>query len=167
MTYWKTKGNYVLEPLNRVDFCYNNAGPNGTKDVSSETSSEKNETPIRKEKLKTNIHKSAEELITKKRHLNARYRKNLSDRQHFWKKMNSNKSFVNTSRFSNQKKYSSQIPKKSQVVLPTKVVHQNQTFSKPIVDATDVKGKNKVASKPKITLQEYEANLKKKEKEFS
>ena len=39
MTSWKTKGKCVSEPFNRVDFCYDKAGPSGTKDVSSETSS--------------------------------------------------------------------------------------------------------------------------------
>ena len=67
MTPSKTKAKYVLEPLNRVNLCYDNAAQSGTKDVSSETSSEQHETTVRKEKPKSNIHKSTEELIAKKR----------------------------------------------------------------------------------------------------
>ena len=77
MTSWKTKGKYVSEPLNSVDFHYDQAGPSGTKDILSETSSEQHKKPVRKEKPRTNIHKLVEELIAKKRQMNARYRKNL------------------------------------------------------------------------------------------
>ena len=67
MTSWKMKGKYVSEPLNPVDLRYDQEGPSGTKNVPSETSSEQIATPVRKEKPRTNIHKSAEELIAKKR----------------------------------------------------------------------------------------------------
>ena len=48
MTSWKTKGKYISEPLNRVNPCYDQAGPSGTKDVSSETFSEENKMSVRK-----------------------------------------------------------------------------------------------------------------------
>ena len=46
MTSWKSKVKYVCKPLNHVEFRYDETGLGGTKEVSSETSLEKNEIPI-------------------------------------------------------------------------------------------------------------------------
>ena len=177
MTSSKTKGKNSSEPLNRVNLCYDKAGPSGTKDVSSETSSKQHETPVRKEKPNSSFHKSAEELIAKKTQLNARYRKNLKERNRFWKNKNSNQSSINLERSSNKKVGSSQILKtksifstKSQVLKPVvklkpKSSPQSQ-FSKPLNKSKDFKGKTKFVLEPEVTLKEYEANLKKEEKDF-
>ena len=111
MTSRKTKRKYVTELLNRVNFCYDKASPSGTKDIPSETSSEQANMPIQKEKSKSNIHKSATELIEKNLQLNARYRKNLKERKCFWKNKNSSQNSVNSERVSNQNTNSSPISK--------------------------------------------------------
>ncbi|XP_023735342.1 uncharacterized protein LOC111883230 [Lactuca sativa] len=48
----------------------------------------------RKEKPKTNIHKSAEEIIAKKRQMNARYKKNLQERKQVFKTIKGKNSVV-------------------------------------------------------------------------
>ncbi|XP_023766822.1 uncharacterized protein LOC111915392 [Lactuca sativa] len=163
------------------------AGPSGRKEVSSETSSVQQETPVRKEKPKANIHNSAEELIAKKIMLNSRYRKNLKERKCFWKNKNSDQNFINSERVYNQNTNSSPLPKsqskpflKPHISTPqiskskgskpienpkTSFSPKNQS-SKPNIMSKDVKVKGKVISEPEITLEEYNANLKKEENAF-
>jgi len=102
MTSWKVKGKYVSEPLN-FDMSHNDHTS-----TSGKNKSLKSQKPI--------FHKSAEELIAKKRLMNARYKKNLKERKRFWK----NKEAI-------------QNLSSKPILIPFK---QQQAFSKPISKPT-------------------------------
>jgi len=79
MTSGKVKGQYVSEPLNYDLSRNDNVSSSGTKVV---LETQKPNFP-KKNVSKYNVPKSAEELIAKKRLMNARYKKNLKERIFF------------------------------------------------------------------------------------
>ena len=79
MTSWKTKSRYVAKPLKRVNLSYEKGSTIGTKNVPSDTSSVRTETPTRKPKPRASIHKSSEQFVAQKCQRNAGYKKNLKE----------------------------------------------------------------------------------------
>ena len=109
--------------------------------------------------------------------MNARYRKNLQERKHFWKNMNSNQNPVNSKTFLVQNTNSSPIQKpksksfqnhKFQNLLKSQnlIVLQKQIFQNLSTLQKMLRAKVIFFSELEISLKEYEANLKSEEKAF-
>ncbi|KAI3767848.1 hypothetical protein L2E82_18277 [Cichorium intybus] len=86
MTSWKSRGNYISGSLN----CKNSvsqSGSWGTENLKSNSLNPKTSTfKSDSNRCSTSyVHKSPEELIAKRKQMNARYKKNLKERKQFWR----------------------------------------------------------------------------------
>jgi len=133
MTSWKVKGQYVSEPLNYNLSRNNNVSSNGTQNLDFP----KNHVRM------SNIPKSAEELIAKKRLINARYKKNLKKRKRFWRSQNE---IPIQPKQASMKPISKRVPKQVQPYFQK----PKQDFSKSIPKVTQVISK---VFKPKVIAQ--------------
>ncbi|KAI3740017.1 hypothetical protein L2E82_30433 [Cichorium intybus] len=82
MTSWKSRGKYISGSLNRKD-SFLQPGSIGTKHFSNSNSSAFKPIPTKCLTSASRIHKSPEELIAKRKQMNARYKKNLKERKQF------------------------------------------------------------------------------------
>ncbi|KAI3515995.1 hypothetical protein L1887_14902 [Cichorium endivia] len=141
MTSWKSRGKYISGSVNRKN-TFSQPGTSGTKPFQNSNSKIPKPTPTKNFTHVSRIHKSPEELIAKRKQMNARYKKNLKERKQFWR----NKNTFNSTSNLNQKVGTKSI-RKPQPNSPTKL-----TFQKPPIFAKKATGSTWSDNTNKIPL---------------
>ncbi|KAI3505861.1 hypothetical protein L1887_28170 [Cichorium endivia] len=148
LTSWKSRGNYISGSLNRKN-SFSQPGSWSTKHLPNSNSSTFK--PVSNNCSTSRIHKSPEELIAKRKQMNARYEKNLKERKQFWRNKHDKNHFsVNSN--SSQKVNAIPIQKSEQTPTP-KPKLSTSTKSKDstsVFKSNDLKGKAKLYPEPEI-----------------
>ncbi|KAI3515898.1 hypothetical protein L1887_14803 [Cichorium endivia] len=136
-----SRGKYISGSLNSKNFVPQNKSW-GTKDLSNNFKSDSNHCST------SRTHKSPEELIPKRKQMNARYKKNLKERKQFWRNKNDLNPTQKAKSIPIQK--SVKTPKSEQNLIPihkasasTKIKNPTHTLS-----SSDSKGKAKLHPEP-------------------